>query len=368
MRLAHLDVGEGQWRLERISELDDELTVESCCAYYLAQVIERSQQWITTHRPDLFAGQTVRWSINVGVPVEYADSKVLVRFEKVLELAWLLKYTPIQKTNLTLLRLNRLIQHLQDWKARNLTTALDCYTTPEIAAAVWSFLSSREAQNGFYTFFDVGDGTLDGASFRFFRSGEGDLQVDFYSGKVEPLGVTAFTQQAADELNSRPQDIRQALSNEANDELSRQMQQSKIRRNVQSLVATVVIDGKDKHYGARRSSASDDIGETLKVFIGGGGGNTAFFQNTIESTHSDFKQGSAGIPPYQIKQIPPPKSLEINGLDPKDFNRFAVAYGLCIPNWERPDIKLPSQVEAVDSYLETESGDVPKYEDTRDMM
>lgn len=368
MRLAHLDVGEGQWRLEQIPELDDEATVESCCAYYLAQVIARSQEWITTYRPDLFAGQTVRWSINVGVPVEYCDSDVLDRFKKVLDLSWLLRYTPTKTSSLTLPALNQLVQHLQTWKVSNLKTELDCTTTPEIAAAVWSFLSSREAQNGFYTFFDVGDGTLDGASFRFCRGTEGDLEVDFYSGQVKPLGVTAFTQQAADELGSAPQTIKVALTSDANDELHSKMKGSKIRRNVQSLVASVVFDGKEKHYSARRSSASDDIGDQLKVFVGGGGGNTSFFQNTIEATHRDFQQGNADIPPYQIRQIPPPKTLAVNGLNPDDFNRFAVAYGLCIPNWERPEIKLPSQVEDADSYLEIDDSNVTRYEDTRDLM
>lgn len=369
MRLAHLDLpNEAGWRLEQIPELDDPATVESLCAYYLSQVIKRAQRWIRTNRSELFINQTVRWSVNVGVPVEYCDSPALERFRDVLSLAWLLNYTQLETSTLTLPVLNQLIAHLQRWRSKNHIGDLDCKTTPEIAAAVWSFLSSREAQDGFYTFFDIGDGTLDGAAFRFWREGEGDLHVDFYKGKVEPLGVSAFTQQAAAELNNSSENIRQALTHNSDHDLHDKIYQSKAHRDVQKLVASVVIDGKDKHHNSRQILAKDDIGRQLKVFVGGGGGNTLFFKNTIQATHSDFGHGSAGIPPYQIRQIPPPKDLSINGLDPKEFNRFAVAYGLCIPDWEGPEIRLPSQIETNKLPSNPVKFRSNKYEDTKDMM
>lgn len=368
MRLANLDISESTWRLEQLAELDDPATVESLCAYYLSTVIGRAQRWIETNRPDLFANQTVRWSVNVGVPVEYCDSPALDRFRRVLSLAWLLNYTSIETTSLTITTLNQLVANLRQWMESNTDNDLDCNTTPEIAAAVWSFLSSHEAQEGFYTFFDIGDGTLDGAAFRFWREGGGDLRVDFYSGQVEPLGVTAFTQQAAAELNSSPEHIRQALTDTSNNGLNDQMQSSQMRRSVQQLVASVVIRGNEQHHNSRNIMVKDDIGRNLKVFVGGGGGNTTFFKDTIQSTHTDFKQENAGIPPYKITHIPPPKDLSVNGIDPKEFNRFAVAYGLCIPNWEGPEIRLPSQIETNESPFRQLQERPERYEDTKDMM
>ena len=265
MRLAHLDLpSESAWRLEHISELNDSATVESLCAYYLSHVIKRSQTWIHANRPDLFTNQAVRWSVNVGVPVEYCDSPALERFSRVLSLAWLLNYTPIDTSKLTIPTLNQLIAHLQCWIDENSIDNLDCNTTPEIAAAVWSFLSSREAQDGFYTFFDIGDGTLDGAAFRFWREDEGNLHVDFYKGKVEPLGVTAFTQQAAAELDSSPESIRQALTDSSNQDLIGKMQKSQVRRKVQQLVGAVVIQGNKKHQSVRRFLSTMTLAETLR--------------------------------------------------------------------------------------------------------
>jgi hypothetical protein len=226
---------------------------------------------------------------------------------------------------------------------------LDCFTTPEISAAVWSFLSSRQAEEKFYTFFDFGDGTLDGTAFRFWREDEGELKVDFYVGKVCPLGVTAFTQQTASELQTTPSVIRQALLNwqlEAEHDLHDDINGSQTQQHIKQLVGAVVIGGKEKHKANRGLVARDELGDQLDVFVGGGGGHNPFLQGTVQVTHRDFGHINAGVPPYRIRRIPVPDNLSTNGLDPREFHRFAVAYGLCIPAWEGPEIRLPSEVES----------------------
>ncbi len=380
MRLAAIDFRkeskEDEWRIEQIPELDDDETVQSLCAFYLSQVIVRSQQWIQKNRPELFINQTVRWSVNLGVPVEHCDSDALGTFEEVLELAWLLKSTDIDTTSLTIDSLNQLIAHLRQWKQANIADkGLDCYVTPEIAAAVWSFLNSRQAQEGFYTFFDIGDGTLDGAAFIYTQKG-GGKQVDFYIGQVEPLGVSAFVEKTANELNLETDSIRRSIGSGAGnglgdgleDSLKDRMQQSQTRKSIQRMVANVVMEGNKTHQDVRQFSASQDIGQELKVFIGGGGGNIKFFPETIYATHSDFQQGNADIPPYKLRQIPTPDDLSVNGLEGKDFNRFAIAYGLCIPEGEGPDIRLPSQFKDVEPGSEIVDHKPDDYEDTRDLM
>lgn len=372
MRLAAIDFRkdskEDDWRLEQIPELDDDETVKSLCAYYLSCVIKRSQQWIIQNRPDLFANQTVRWSVKLGVPVEHYDSDALKTFKEVLAIAWLLKSSAIETSDLTIDSLNRLIAHLRQWKADNIAEdGLDCDVTPEIAAAVWSFLNSRQAQEGFYTFFDIGDGTLDGAAF-IFKQGDGNRQVDFYIGQVEPLGVSAFVEKTADELNCSTESIQRSLIDSADPDLQTQIQGSATRKRIQQMVANVVTEGNNKHHQVRQFSVRQDIGQNVKVFVGGGGGNTTFFPSTIIATHSDFQHSSADIPPYQLRQIPTPDDLAINGLDQKDFNRFAIAYGLSIPRGEGPEINLPSYFDTVESGSEIFTPEPDKYEDGKDLM
>lgn len=375
MRLAAIDLGkedpdsqQDEWRLEQIPELNDDETVKSLCAYYLSQVIVRAQQWAIQNRPEIFANRSVRWSVNLGVPVEYCDSQALKTFEKVLAIAWLIRSTDIDVSTLTINRLNRLTTHLEQWASTDeQIRRLDCTTTPEIVAAMWSFINSRQAKEGFYTFFDIGDGTLDGAAFVFNRT-DGSRKVDCYIGKVEPLGVSAFVEKTADELQLTLQSVRKSLSDTSNTTLNNQIQKSSTRKKVQKMIAKVVIEGNEKHQQIRKFSVEEDIGENLKVFVGGGGGNTEFFPNTIEATHSDFKQGNAGIPPYKLRPIPTPDDLSVNGLEEKDFNRFAIAYGLCIPEGENPEIRLPSQFQTIEPGSEISYHTPEKYEDSRDLM
>ncbi|NJN49619.1 MAG: hypothetical protein HC805_07450 [Alkalinema sp. RL_2_19] len=373
MRLAHLDLPEHpEWRLDQIPALDQPETVENVCAYYLSTVIARAKAWIQQHRPDLFTNSTVRWSFNMGVPVEYCDSGSLRRFKYVLSLAWLLVNTPFSREALTLSTLNQICGDLRDWLQTNLsgkTDKLDCFTTPEISAAVWSFLSSRQAVEKFYTFFDFGDGTLDGTAFRFWRENDGDLKVDFYTGQVKPLGVTAFTQQTASELNVPPETVHQAIVEwpaVLDDALQQHLLQSKTRNAIQKVVGAVVMQGNEKHRENRGDViARDELGRQLDIFVGGGGGHNSFLKAAVQATYKDFRQDRADIPPYCIKHIPTPQDLAMNGVSRDEFHRFAVAYGLAIPSWEGPEIRLPSQIEIEPETPPVNSYVPPRYDEMR---
>ncbi|EKV03865.1 hypothetical protein Lepto7375DRAFT_6183 [Leptolyngbya sp. PCC 7375] len=369
MRLADLDMpAADSWRLEQVPELDDPGAVESICAYYLSQIVTRSQAWIRENRPDLFKDQTVHWSVNIGVPAAYCDpsnSPTLERFHRVLSLAWVLNYSPLESTKLTLATLQQLIAHLQYWMTTNASQELlACITIPEITAAAWSFLSSRAAQDGFYTLFDVGDGTLDGSAFRFWRE-DGTRHLDIYETEVQPFGVTALTKQAADELNRSMESIQHSMTYSDDPELHQQIQESQSRNKVQRLVASVVAGGNKKHHSVRSIFMNDDIGTNLRVLVGGGGSNIPFFQDTIESTYDVFNHEGLKIPPYKVKKIPSPENLATNGLASKEFGRFTVAYGLCMLAYEDSDfMRLPSQVRKGEAPTQIKYFSRERYENT----
>lgn len=47
----------------------------------------------------------------------------------------------------------------------------------------------------------------------------------------------------------------------------------------------------------------------------------------------------------EVKELPFPKDdFDMSGIKPSYFHRFAVAYGLSIPEAETPEIKLPSRL------------------------
>ena len=102
------------------------------------------------------------------------------------------------------------------------------------------------------------------------------------------------------------------------------------------------------------------------MFVGGGGGHNQFLEGTVQATYNDFRHERAGVPPYKIRRIPAPVDLSMNGLSPKEFHRFAVAYGLCIPGWEGPEIRLPSEVESNVASTSYGPKNQTKHEDMKD--
>ena len=92
-----------------------------------------------------------------------------------------------------------------------------------------------------------------------------------------------------------------------------------------------------------------------------------WYQDTIEATHHNFRQEKAGIPPYQLRGVPRPNDLEMNGLMDSDFARFAIAYGLSVPFGEGPDIGLPSQFAEVEPAMAELDDSIVDYQDTKDV-
>ncbi|MGV0023960.1 hypothetical protein [Phormidesmis priestleyi] len=364
MRLANFDLpqGAGSWQLKKLpTGVSDAETVENLCAYYLSRVMIRAQDWIRRNKPDLIINQKIDWSANVGVPVEYCDSPAIVRFKKALSLAWLLSNEPQTE----LITLQNLHDRLKPLRATLEETAIDCHATPEIAAEVWSLISSREVDEGFYVLFDVGDGTMDGCSFHY-RNDEGERKVDFYSGKVNPLGVTAFSQRLAQELGVAEIDVKDTVCGNSTRYFDR-FQTSTARKEIQRLVAKVIREG-SLRYGEHGFRLVYGSKTTLDILIGGGGGQTSFYEQAIKSTHQDFQHARSGIPAYEVRSLPMPKDLETNGISQQEFHRFAVAYGLSIPEGEQPEIRLPRAMEQIKPALfkeEDPMGKPPRYEDMR---
>ncbi len=363
MRLANFDLPQSaeSWQLKKLPGLRDAETIENLCAYYLNRVMTRAKDWVRHNKPELIINQKIDWSANVGVPVEYYDSPVRNRFQKVLSLAWLLSNEP-QTEQMTI---ENLRDRMKPLRAKLAETAIDCHAIPEIAAEVWSLLNSREVDEGFYVLFDVGDGTLDGSSFRYWND-EGEKKVDFFFGKVNSLGVTAFSQRLAQELGIAETDAKNTICGNST-RYSDQFQTSTARNEIQRMIADVVYKGTQRYGEHGFKLTQQGFEKPLEILIGGGGGQTSFYVQTITSTHKDVPHKNYGIPEYAVRSLPFPKDLETNGIRKHEFHRFAVAYGLSIPEGEQPKLMLPSEMERIKpkAFKQDDSGQPPSYEDMR---
>jgi hypothetical protein len=97
-------------------------------------------------------------------------------------------------------------------------------------------------------------------------------------------------------------------------------------------VSTVILTCKNKIPDELKRLPS------LRIFLGGGGGESEFYRDTIEATHSAFGHENSGIPLYDVQNVPFPMDFDMSELNTNSFHRFTIAYGLSIPDYQAPEV------------------------------
>lgn len=368
MRLAEMNFDE-PWVLDGI-DLNEPLTVRALTSWYLATVISRSQEWIIKQEAARTKGRKVQWSANVGVPVEHYDSPCIETFRRVLAVGW----TWVCEKSIP----GTLVEGISSYQKTTDRIAvgnIDCHPIPEIAAAVQSFIISREAHPGVYVYFDIGGGTADGVVFKYINE-KGARSIDFYSAKVELLGSAVIANQSE---SQNPDLIEKAiLGNDLSNETIVHLEESS--KNLQRQVSFVIMTAKQKdsrnwyyEFFQDRSRLHNTLarldvstGMPLIIFLGGGGAGSTWYQNSILATHWKFSHWNFRIPPYDLAEVPKPSDLHMYGLELADFRRFAIAYGLSVPYGEGPDIRLPSQFPKEPPRQLHRMKSIVDYHDTKD--
>ena len=364
MRLADVSMpGEsehvGGW------SLTDPVTIQALAAFFLASVMRKAKGWILAREREWTRGRRVVWSANVGVPVEHYDSPKCLLFREVLAVAWVLTSHESLPHNIDeATGTYTMIARTLDVKRS------DCQAIPEIAAAVQSFISSRGAQPGIYLYFDVGGGTVDGVAFKFLND-QGQRHINFYSGKVKPLGIAAAAHAVA---LSMSQIIEDTLTS-AEPPMTVTLPLEGPQRAIQRLVALTVMtakrkDSRDWWHEAIQSyrHIRRDQGTQLTIFIGGGGALSKWYQQALLSTYTDHRLNSVGIPPFHRTATPKPINLKMGNVGDTEFYRFAIAYGLSVPFGEGPEVKLPSQFDDIPlPQRQKRAAHIVDYRDSKDV-
>jgi len=395
MRLANIDLPQESilFEFERLPQytenidLNDPQHIENFCIYFLAKVIARAKEWFRDQYPDRIKNKELDWSVNIGVPVQYYDSPSLLCFQNVLRHALLLSDNlPIPD----LMRFDELaitIISLHD----GINSNMPCFAIPEVAAGAFFYTNNRVARPGDYLYVDIGSGTVEFCSFSFRRE-NGSPQVSAIKAFTPPIGVDSLIDGVLRESNASSSDeVRNiVLSDNLINEISDLIGRIGISPQTGESIATIakreylsIMSGEDINFvpslrisqeaiarvKANRTAREQVLLEIMlwqraihlltsivpaqTIFLGGGGRESEIYRYSIEATYSAFQWYRAGGSPINIQDIIMQESSDftMNGIPTNYSHRFAIAFGLSIPEYEMPEFQLPSSSSSQTSSL-----------------
>lgn len=356
-RRSSTEVAFLKMRIGEYTNPQDSMFVQALSSYYLAEIIRGAMDRFRIQESELSDRRQIRWSANIGVPVDHYDSPKLVIFRKVFAIAWMWAVSNGVPTTV-----QGAIEQFQIGEGEVNLAATDCHAVPEIVAAVWSFVTSRAARPGIYTYFDIGGGTLDGVCFGYENS-KGARLIRCYSGKVAPLGVSLLTHGLR-----RPGggNIERMLTADSLPSAYILNHLAKYENQIRTLVAEIVMTAKCKIWGGFRGIYLEDSVDLIPIFLGGGGSRSAWYKLVIKSTYGSRQLDRAGIPRFDLKEVPKPPDLEMNSLsDDNIFSRFTISYGLSVPAGETPNFFLPGGAYPIPP--SQKPNDIPPFETHKDL-
>lgn len=373
MRLANVDLPQEDHLFEftalspyKNHDLNDPNKLENLGAYYLSQVIQRVKDWFSSKHPDRIKNRTLEWSANVGVPVQYCDSPAKGCFERVLRLGWLLTEQP-NLDSLTFAELEKIAKPLRS----RINDDIPCFAVPEVAAGTYFYATSQEAREGNYLYADIGSGTTELCSF-YYRREEGLPQISAIKAYTPPIGIDAIANGVASECGLEFSEIQYKLNGNSMSllaEINELINTFGTTPQQGELIASWYISqeaierNKNKYSDYKRMLLELILWKQAihiiiakrpprtKIFLGGGGRNSKFYRDAIESTYITFKQytNPERYSPIELENIniqESPEHFTMNGIKSEHSHRFAIAFGLSFPNEEMLDFDLPSQKKA----------------------
>jgi hypothetical protein len=345
MRIAGMGIDDGPPSVAGFNLADADVT-KALSSWFLADVIAKCKRGIARNESELIRGRDLKWTANVGVPVAHYDSPAISTFNEVLAVAWLWQDRGFFPPDI-----GSAVARYRETLADALCVPRDCHPVPEIAAAVQSFVSSREAVPDRYIYVDIGGGTVDAVVFKY-TNYSGEKRVNFFAGEVQPLGTEPFLKACGlplgDEGLSR---LTKGIPKETDSSV-------KLKLQLENLLGRVLITARSKDGGlpwavhSREGTGLNHIGnlqpdqmKPLRILLGGGGARIPWYRDVLLGAWSQQKLRNFGFPPFELLEIRCPKDLSVREERRQEYHRLAIAYGLSVPLGEGPDVGLPSQFE-----------------------
>ena len=329
------------WRPILSKQISEEEAVEIIATLHLAKVLSVSKELVKRRLVADGVHAPIRWSVNMAAPVEHmGDTAVLSAFLRVLKIGWLMadifdeQRGPRELDDL--LDCYRTARHLAEKRT------LDCFVIPEVGAEVMSMCLSRAARDGLYAFIDVGAGTLDASFFRLHFSGD-NSQLSFYAAGVIKAGAAHLESIASRQLAERAigwfRNLKENGSTPDGDGFLEPDEAKAFLKRAGTWLSEEVETGVRQVSAAGfKKEMNHDEWKRLVLVLGGGGATIPIYKEASKRAVEQL------APQVRVEQLPVPKDMNMQGLPPSVFHRFAVAYGLSFNEVNLPAFNLPHQV------------------------
>lgn len=338
-------------------------------ALYIACVLRYVRQWFFKNCKDVYMKNKINWHLNLGIPSKNYDELIIKElFEKCAMWGWWLS---IQEGHINVQLANNVTEniHKSTFAAGIHPDHINVF--PEVAAEVAGYARSPRRDNGLHLFIDIGASTLDVSTF--VLHGEREQQYAFLLTEVKRLGAfelhlkrlqkisellihTPYLtqwQQRFSELEDATlpvpntlQEYGSLLPASESERILKELSQfdEKLNNEISYVVCKIVSETKK-----RRDPLSSRWRDGLPVFICGGGSILKFYRDAI--TESEDRMKTIGCACFKAFDLPQPEGLQAKGLDPSNFHRIAVAYGLSYPFEDIGKIIPPSDVEDIEPQI-----------------
>lgn len=298
-------------------------------AAYVTFVIRHAIGWLLGSNAAQFRNRTPIWFVNVGLPAENYDNKLLLSAYRRaaacgLQLAKADLEVTLESVRVFMNHEAVLAAANSKERAENLGVAV----LPEVAAEVAGFARSVDRADGLYLMVDVGAMTLDVCAFNIVTRAGGGERYAMFAAQVRHLGVEAQHWY-----------------------LSERRSGAEFQWQCDQCVREVVWDTKRvKEPTAARWRA----GQQLPVFLAGGGAPNEVHSRVVRDLGPWLRTytGNDGI---DWRQLNAPRDFNL----PRkagDFGRFAVAWGLTYPPSEIGEIMPMSEIEDMPSRRPSDIG------------
>ena len=311
-----------------------ENVIKALAALFLAEII-RTVRKSEQEKPHL-RDATIRWLVNVGVPVEHYDAPEREVFREVASVAFTWADSP--PPDFKVATVARAYQQLVPTIDRDTTPAS---VFPEVAAALTEYIRDPNRPDGlYYGFCDIGGGTIDGAIFRLHRT-SGRAQLAILSASVAPYGTAAVARAmagkfegnlSADKASALSSRIESLLTDKQPPPMAEQdvaamalkKHEAEPRTDVQNFVRRFVNEARLKRNVNGHTFADPLTGKEieLRFFLAGGGADSGWYRTALSLDPKD-NQAFYGVNKLRLETVK--RSAEFRG---SDFPRFVIALGL----------------------------------------